>query len=99
MDTINTNDPGNANTVLRRPFEEKRRIRGDQIEVFKIMHGYEGLDKNMFFRLKTGNKVRGHNWALAKEHFKLDIRKYAFSQRTVNEWNKLPGECSLMPQV
>ena len=26
-----------------------RRIRGDQIEVIKIMHGYEGLDKNMFF--------------------------------------------------
>ena len=43
--------------------------------------------------LKTGNKVGGHNWALAKEHFKLDIRKYAFAQRTVNEWNKLPGEC------
>ena len=72
---------------------ETRRIRGDQIEVFKIMHGYEGLDKNMFFILKTGSKVRGHNWALAKEHFKLDIRKCAFSQRTVNEWNKLPGEC------
>ena len=34
-----------------------------------------------------------NTWALAKEHFKLDVRKYAFSQRTVNEWNKLPGEC------
>ena len=70
---------------------ETRRIRGAQIEVFKIMQGYEGLDENMFFRLKTGNKVRGHNWALAKEHFKLDFREDAFSQRTVNEWNKLPG--------
>ena len=68
-------------------------IRGDQIDVFKIMHGYEGLDKHMFLRLQTGNKVRGHNWALTKEHFKLDIRKYAFSRRTVNQWNKLPGEC------
>ena len=47
---------------------ETRRMRGDQIEVFKIMHGYEGLDTNMFFRLKTGIKVRGHNWELAKEH-------------------------------
>ena len=54
---------------------ETRRIRGDQIEVFKIMHGYEGLDKNKFIRLKTGNNGRGHIWALAKEHFKLDIRK------------------------
>ena len=25
---------------------ETRRIRGDQIEVFKIMHGYEGLNKD-----------------------------------------------------
>ena len=32
-------------------------------------------------------------WALAKERCKLDIRKYAFSQRTINEWNRLPGEC------
>ena len=40
---------------------ETRRIRGDQIEVFKIMHGYGSLDKHMFFRLKTGSKVRGHN--------------------------------------
>ena len=45
---------------------ETRAIRGDQMEVFKIMHGYEGLDKICFFRLKTGNKVRGHNWAYAK---------------------------------
>ena len=51
------------------------------------------MDKNIFFRLKSGNKVRGHNWALAKEHFKFDIKTYAFSQRTVNEWNKLPGDC------
>ena len=28
-----------------------------------------------------------------KERCKLDIRKYAFSQRTTNEWNRLPGEC------
>ena len=52
------------------------------------------VDKySTMFRLKTGNKVKGHNSALAKEHFKLDIRKYAFSLRTVNEWNKLLGEC------
>ena len=57
------------------------------------MQGYEGLDKNLFFRLNTCNKVRRHYWALANEHFKLDIRKYAFYQRTVNEWNKLQGEC------
>ena len=27
---------------------EKRRLRGDQIEVFKILNGYENINKNMF---------------------------------------------------
>ena len=72
---------------------ETRRIRGDQIEVFKITHGIEGLDSGMFFKYRADNGTRGHSWALAKERCKLDIRKYAFSQRTINEWNRLPGEC------
>ena len=27
---------------------ETRRFRGDQIEVFKILHGYENIDRNVF---------------------------------------------------
>ena len=46
----------------------------------------------MFFKYRTDNRTRGHSWALAKEWCKLDIRKYAFSHRTINEWNRLPGE-------
>ena len=72
---------------------ETRRVRGDQIEVFKITHGIEDLDSGMFFKYRTDNGTRGHSWALAKERCILDIRKYAFSQRTINEWNRLPGEC------
>jgi len=29
---------------------ETRRVRGDQIEVFKILNGYENIDRNMFSR-------------------------------------------------
>ena len=72
---------------------ETRRIRGDQIEVFKIMHGYEGLNKDMFFRIKNDSITRGHSLALVKSHSRLHIRKYTFSQRVVNDWNKLPEEC------
>ena len=72
---------------------ETRRVRGDQIEVFKITHRIEGLDSGMFFKYRTDNRTRGHSWALAKERCKLDIRKYAFSQWTINEWNRLAGEC------
>ena len=53
-----------------------------QIEIFKITHGIEGLDSGMLFKYKTDNRTREQSWALAKERCKLDIRKYACSQRT-----------------
>ena len=31
--------------------------------------------------------------ALVKGQNRLDLRKYYFSQRTVNEWNKLSADC------
>ena len=31
---------------------ETRRLRGNQIELFKIVNGYEDVDRNMFFKLK-----------------------------------------------
>ena len=31
--------------------------------------------------------------ALVKELCRLDTRKYSFSQRVINEWNKLPNDC------
>ena len=30
---------------------------------------------------------------LAKKQYKVDIRKLSFSQRTVNEWNRLSADC------
>ena len=43
----------------------------------------------MFFSLKKDSRIRRHKVKLVKDQCKLDIRKYSFSQRTVNEWNKL----------
>ena len=31
---------------------ETRRLRGDQIEVFKILNGYENIDSNIFLKLR-----------------------------------------------
>ena len=74
---------------------ETRRLRGDQIEVFKVVNGYEDVDRNMFFKLKEGSRTRGHKAALVKEQCRLDTRKYYFSQRVINEWNKLPNDCAI----
>ena len=54
---------------------ETRRIIGDQIEVFKIMHGYEDIDKEVFFKLKDKINTRGHSKALIKNHCRLDVQK------------------------
>ena len=72
---------------------ETRRLRGHQIEVFKIVNGYEDVDRNMFFKLKEGSRTRGNKAALVKEQFRWNMRKYSFSQRVINEWNKLPNDC------
>ena len=72
---------------------EIMRLRGDQIEMFKIVNGYEDGDRNTFFKLKEGSRTRGHKAALVKEQCRLDMRKYSFSQRVINEWNKLPNDC------
>ena len=71
---------------------ETRRLRGDQIEVFKIVNGYEDVDRNMFFKLKEDSRTRGHKATLVKEQCRLDMRKYSFSQWVINEWNELPND-------
>ena len=53
----------------------------------------EATHAHMFFRIKNDSITRGHSLALVKSHSRLDIRKYTFSQRVVNDWNKLPEEC------
>ena len=66
---------------------ETQRLRGDQIEVFKIFIGYENIDSNIFFEIKESKITRGHNYTLVKKQSRLDVRKYSFSQRTINVWN------------
>ena len=59
---------------------ETRRLRGDQIDFLKILNGYENIDRNMFFSLKKDSRTRGHEVKLVKDQYRLDIRKYSFSQ-------------------
>ena len=42
----------------------------------------------MFFKLKEGSRTRGHKAALVKEQCRLDMKKYTFSQRVINECRK-----------
>ena len=68
------------------------KIKGDQIEVFKILNGYENIDSNIFFEIKESKITRGHNYTLVKKQSRLDVRKFSFSQRTINA-NNLSTDC------
>ena len=57
--------------------------------MFKILNGYENIDSNIFFEIKESKTTRGHNYMLVMKQSRLDVRKYSFSLRTINVWNKL----------
>ena len=72
---------------------EERRLRGDMIEVYKLLTGKEQIDHRQFFNsADTSYGLRGHEKKLAKERSRLDSRKFFFSQRVVNGWNSLPAK-------
>ena len=68
---------------------EMRRLRSDLIEVFKIMHNLEGVKREDFFQLRTATGRRGHSLTILKQHCRLNVRKYFFTHRVVDTWNKL----------
>ena len=71
---------------------ETRRLRGDMIETFKILTEKENLDKKIFFQRDLDSRTRGHKFKLKKPSSRLDIRKYSFGHRVVDDWNGLPSE-------
>ena len=67
-----------------------RRVRGDMIQVFKFLTDDSSLGTCNFLKINTSTRTRGHSFKLCKGTSRLDIRKYSFSYRVVNEWNSLP---------
>ena len=83
---------------------KERRKRGDAIETFKTLGGFNRVDKNAWFKLaeddaratrstatvtREGEEERKTN-ILRSETVRLDIRKNFYTVRTVREWNHLP---------
>ena len=67
---------------------DKCRDRNDLIETFKILNGNYRVDKDLFFVPDDGGR-RGHSRKLFKRRCKLDIKKFTFSNRIVDNWNSL----------
>jgi len=73
---------------------EKRRFRGDLIQVLRIVKGFDLVNIEDFFELDDGGEhaLRGHKWKLKIKRNRLQLRKCFFSQRVISSWNPLPGK-------
>ena len=67
---------------------ETRRLRGDLIQVYKIVKGFDDINSSKFFKFSE-TSLRGHDLKLYKSRFNTNIGKFAFSNRIVDEWNLL----------
>ena len=71
---------------------ERRRIRGDLIETFKIMKDQTGLNAECLFTRALVDSTRGHSLKLMKPRTHLNVRTNFFTSRVVDGWNKLPPD-------
>ena len=78
---------------------EESRIRGDMIEMYKMMTGKSKCDASQFFKLMPtrdgASNTRGSSGFLNVEEPALsrtDVRRHFFSQRCPRVWNSLPDE-------
>ena len=75
---------------LNLPTLHYRRIRGDMIEVFKILNELYDVNVVPPIAKSLNNRTRGNSFKLQVVRCKYDIRKYSFCNRVVNVWNSLP---------
>ena len=78
---------------------ENRRVRGDLIEVYKIVHGFENIGSDVFFRNRLYQGLRGHSHMFEVNRCKYNLRKHFFSNRVICLWNSLPHHVVHAPSV
>ena len=74
---------------------EKRRLRGDMIEAYKILCGTENVDRETFFSLSQNTRTWGHPMKLIGGRSRTNKRKYFFTQHIVKLWTPLPHDVAM----
>ena len=76
-----------------------RRLRGDMIDTYKILHKIYDPDASVELKRDTAGR-RGNDLKLLVEGgITADIRKYSFRVRIVRHWNGLPNSVVMAPSL
>ena len=75
---------------LKLPILKFRRVRGDMIEVYKIITGLHDADIVPNLIRNTDSRTRGNSLKLMHTRSHYDLRKFSFCSRVVGVWNSLP---------
>ena len=71
-----------------------RRVKNDLIQIFKIINGIDTVDKSLFSKLTVVVEEDIQvSYARNVAGCRLDIRKYAFSNRIADKQNSLTQDC------
>ena len=75
---------------------ERRWLRGDRIEMFKIMKGIDKISADELFNRVDSDRTRGHSLRVKKRRVKMVVRQGTFTQRVVNAqiWHPWKGSGS-----
>ena len=77
---------------------ETRRMRGELIEVYKILNNFDAIDGVL--QLVNSNSItRSNGYKLVGKRFRSDIAKNFFANRVVNNWNALPKNVVDSPSI
>ena len=76
-----------------------RRIRGDLIQTYKIFQGIDDIKPDSIFTLATYTSTRNQGNKMRQKYCKTDIKKFSFSNRVIEKWNKLPKEIKEAPTI
>jgi hypothetical protein len=76
-----------------------RRLRGDMIETYKILHGFYDASCVPILQLATNSITRGHSFKLYKPSVCSGVRAHSFACRIVNPWNSLPEYVATAPSL